>query len=103
MFYQENFLDNQVVKNNATLSYFRRTDTAVSNFSNKSMEYKKRFFFENLKYSRREYDLGHIDKQIFNGYLGKFYRKLKNRTTKKEKMSLKYLHVYVTYKLALKI
>ena len=102
VFYQEHFLNKTVVMNTDSLSYFRRSINAVSNFESKSIQHKKLFFKENLKFISYEFRLKHIGKNLFNMYLTKFFRKVKNRTAKKEKLSLTYLSIYIKYRYALK-
>jgi glycosyltransferase involved in cell wall biosynthesis len=102
VFYQEHFLSKFLTKNTTTNSYFRRHDNSVSNFNKKSMLYKKRFFQENLKFINYEYQLNHVDKFLFNTYLEKFFNKLRNHSSKKDKFSFVYFYIFMLYKFSVK-
>ena len=102
VFYQEHFLNMNFKKNENTQSYFRRLDSAVSNFNKKPLYYKKLFFDENVRFIKHEYRLNHIDKELYNSYLTKFYNKIRNRTSKSEKLSFKYVSIFLKYIFSLK-
>lgn len=102
VFYQEHFLNGLISKNNHTRSYFRRTDDALSNFDKKSLKFKSLFFKENLNFIRNEFKLGHVEQSIFNQYLKKFFQKVKNRTSRKEKLGVAFFKIWLSYKSSLK-
>ncbi|WP_417214476.1 glycosyltransferase family 2 protein [Bizionia sp.] len=102
VFYQENFLNSLIMKTSETQSYFRRHERSVSNFENKSIRYKKEFFIENLVFISREFKLNHVDKELFNKYLSKYFNKVRNRTKKKSKLTFHYCFILFKYTIALK-
>ena len=97
VFYQEFFKEKKVVKNEKTQSYFRKEQESVSSLKYKSLNYFQRYFKEHLKFIKFVDRTQVLTKQEFNSYLNKFFARVRDRLNKRQKLSLSYADIYLTY------
>ncbi len=98
IFYFENFREKKIVFNSNTNSYFRRKIDGLSNLSEKDITYYKKYFNEYL------FLLKKISKVISKAHkkdikisFTRRFNKIKNRLSFKQKLSLSYLYIYMSY------
>jgi glycosyltransferase involved in cell wall biosynthesis len=97
VFYQEFFKEKKVVKNEKTLSYFRKEQESVSSLKYKSLDYFQRYFKEHLKFLNFVDRTQALTKQEFNSYLNKFFARVRDRLKRRQKLSLTYADIYLSY------
>ena len=99
VFYFEFFQHKKVARNCNTTSFFRKEDEGLSNLKSKGLEYLKEYFEEHVKFIRlaAKKEQGALD-QLVNTYITRFYTRVRNRVSRKNKMSLQFLRIYVHFK-----
>jgi glycosyltransferase involved in cell wall biosynthesis len=97
VFYQEFFKEKKVVKNEKTKSYFRKEQESVSSLKYKSLNYFQRYFKEHIKFIKFVDRTQALTKQEFNSYLNKFFARVRDRLKSRQKLSLTYADIYLTY------
>ncbi len=102
VFYHEAFLNYSIVKNDSTVSYFRKSGDSVSTLSNRSKTYYKNYFLEHLKFIKHVKKTSNLSTGLFNTYVTRFFNRARYRMSRKEKLNANYLKMYITYKLNLK-
>lgn len=95
-FYLEYFKNRTLVYNPSAISYFRRISTSLSNFNqNKELSYHSKYLDQHLEFGKRL--LHELDKKEVLVYYRKYFNKIKNRTSRKQKMTFKYFSLLIHY------
>jgi len=102
VFYHEFFYNKMVIKNNQTSSYFRKEEESVSTLNLKGIEYLQNYFNEHHRFITYVNLEQKLPKKVYNGYISKFFKRVRDRLDKKQKLSLSYLSILLKYKLSLK-
>ncbi|WP_019038862.1 glycosyltransferase family 2 protein [Psychroflexus tropicus] len=102
VFYHEFFYGGLVVKNSNTRSYFRKEGESVSALKFKDSSYLKQYFKEHLRFIDYVYQNTKLPETFYNAYLSKFFKRVRDRMNKKDKLSLTYLLLVIKYKTKLK-
>lgn len=102
VFYHEFFYNQKVLKNNNTLSYFRKENDSVSTLKTKGLGYLNTYFIEHLKFIDYVNSKQKLPKKVYNHYLSKFFKRVRDRMNKKDKLNLTYLLLVIKYKSKLK-
>jgi glycosyltransferase involved in cell wall biosynthesis len=102
VFYYEFFSNTDFVKNDDVLAYFRKETESVSTLKYKGIHYLKMYFKEHVDFIKYVDATQDINKGIFNSYINKFFARVRDRLDRKQKLSLTYLSIFLTYKYNLK-
>lgn len=102
VFYHEFFFGGLVVKNSNSRSYFRKEGESVSTLKFKDSSYLKQYFKEHLRFIDYVYQNTKLSETFYNAYLSKFFKRVRDRLDKKQKLSFSYLSIFLKYKLSLK-
>ena len=99
VFYFEFFQHKRVARNPDTTSFFRKEDAGLSNLKSKGLDYLKEYFEEHVKFIRlaARKEQGALD-HLVNTYIIRFYTRVRNRVSRKNKISLQFLSIYIYYK-----
>jgi len=98
LFYFENFRDKKIVYTTSTISYFRRNTEGLSNLSKKDISYYKKYFREHLFLLKRVSKVvSETHKENIKVSLTRRFNKIKNRLSFKQKLSLTYLYIHISY------
>ncbi|WP_348799478.1 glycosyltransferase family 2 protein [Flavobacterium adhaerens] len=94
VFYYEFFMNSVVSYNAKTISYFRRVSSSVSNSnSSKSMRYFLTHYDEHLRFSKLLE--GHLSYDDLKRYKKRHFNKMKNNTSKYDKINLRYFYFFI--------
>lgn len=99
VFYQEAFYGEKFYFNTQTQSYFRKEGDSVSSLAYKNINYFSLYLKEHIKFARIFYDNNRVSKNTYLKYIDRFFRRVRDRLTKKQKLSFTYLKIFTYYKL----
>lgn len=99
VFYFEFFYNKKIKFNPLAISYFRHQQHGLSNLIHKDLRYFRMYFNEHFTFIKYaiQYDYDSF-KQLFKPYIIKYFNKIRNRQTVREKLSLMYLLMYIKFK-----
>jgi len=98
VFYYEFFFGSMLCQQLETTSYFRQEGTGLSNLDSKGLPYLAQYFNEHMKYIK--YVKQHRGDEVtpmVKPYVHKFYRRVRDRLSKQDKLSFSYLKLYLYY------
>ncbi len=99
MFYLEFFLNKQLIYNEKAISYYRQHQAGVSTIQTKDLNYYQKYFNEHCGFINYLYtDFNGITTKQRKEYITRRFNKIKNRTRKRDKLSLLYLSLYLKYR-----
>jgi glycosyltransferase involved in cell wall biosynthesis len=102
VFYFEAFHDKKIVQNLDTVSYFRKEEDSVSTLSSKGLHYLKLYYKEHQRFAATAYNQNMIDKQLYNAYIKRFFNRVNNRLSRKQKLNLTYVKLRLQFNKDLK-
>tara|TARA_A100000171_G_C2140027_1_gene154343 strand:+ start:9617 stop:10486 length:870 start_codon:yes stop_codon:yes gene_type:complete len=98
VFYYEFFQNKKLHLNISTTSYFRQEESGISNLASKDLHYLSRYFYEHMKFITYVQKIeGEAVHTISQKYIQRFFRRVRDRLSRKEKLSLTYLKLYLYY------
>ncbi|SOC78564.1 Glycosyl transferase family 2 [Salinimicrobium sediminis] len=98
VFYFEFFQHESVIDNKETTAYFRKETSGLSNLKEKDLDYLTRYFEEHVRFIRlaAKKEKGALDQKV-NPYIHRFFKRVRNRVSRKRKLSLDYFRLYCCY------
>ncbi|MEZ4802524.1 MAG: glycosyltransferase family 2 protein [Gelidibacter sp.] len=100
VFYFEYFRNANMVFNAQTANHFRQINSSVSKLKNRDTSYYKSYFDEHCGFIKYAQKLDpSITKILVKRYIKKFYGRVSNRVPKEKKWTIKYLNLFIAYKL----
>lgn len=97
VFYHEFFFNKGLLYNSDTQSYFRQENDNLSNLESKGLDYLIRYFKEHVRFinhaSKENIDV----KEIRKNYIRRFYARVRDRVSRKNKISWPYFKLYLYY------
>ena len=102
VFYFEFFQHRSIIYNEETTAFFRKEGSGLSNLKDKDLDYLTRYFEEHTKFIRLAAikEKGALDHKV-NPYLHRFFNRVRNRVPRKKKITLKFLKLFLYYRLEL--
>ncbi|WP_029037680.1 glycosyltransferase family 2 protein [Salinimicrobium xinjiangense] len=99
VFYFEFFQHKSVIDNRETIAYFRKETAGLSNLKEKDLDYLTRYFEEHVRFIRlaAKKEKGALDQKV-NPYIHRFFKRVRNRVSRKRKLSFAYLKLYCCYR-----
>lgn len=95
-FYFEYFKGKAVLFNQNTISYFRRVSTSISNVNkSKGIDYLANYFNQHLKFSKLLRD--ELGDEFAKKYKIRCFNKVKNHTSRRQKISFKFIYTAIRY------
>lgn len=91
VFYFEAFQGEKIIENTKTVSYFRKEKDSVSTLSSKGLSYLKLYYKEHQRFAETAFNDNKIDKKLYNTYITRFFNRVNNRLSRKQKCSLTYI------------
>lgn len=91
VFYFEVFQGEKIIENTKTVSYFRKEKDSVSTLSSKGLSYLKLYYKEHQRFAETAFNDNKIDKKLYNTYITRFFNRVNNRLSRKQKCSLMYI------------
>ena len=79
-------------------SYFRKERDSLSSLAYKNINYYSLYLKEHIKFARIFYN-NRVSKNTYLKYIDIFFRRVRHRLTKKQKLSFIYLKIFTYYKL----
>ena len=101
VFYQEAFGEDIFYFNSQTQSFFRKEGDSVSSLVYKSINYYNLYFKEHIQFAYMFYNKNKISKQTYLSYIDRFFKRVRDRLQKKQKLSYTYFKIFIRYKLKL--
>ena len=99
VFYFEYFRDSNVVFNKHTHNYFRKGHSNVSKLNDRDLAYYTSYFEEHCRFIFYAHKQDrHISKLEVKLYISKFYERVRNRISKKQKYSIAYIMIFLKFK-----
>ena len=102
VFYFEAFHGRRIIQNQNTVSYFRKEEDSVSTLSSKGLGYLKLYYKEHQRFIATVYANNKIDKDLYNAYIKRFFNRVNNRLTRKQKLNGTYLMLRLQFYIDLK-
>ena len=103
VFYFEVFHNTKVVLNRHTHCYFRKVGAGVSTLSSKSLKYLIAYYKEHHQFAYTAFTEKTINSDLYIQYITRFYNRLNNRLSRKQKLNLSYLKLRLMHNNHLKI
>ncbi|MDX1462868.1 MAG: glycosyltransferase family 2 protein [Marinirhabdus sp.] len=97
VFYYEAFQGKYIHKNEATTSYFRQEGTGVSNLDHKDISYLAQYFEQHLRFLAYVASREILSKEEKQVYVDRFFARVRDRLTRREKLSFTYLKILWRY------
>ncbi|MDW5290747.1 glycosyltransferase family 2 protein [Formosa sp. PL04] len=104
VFYFECFRNAAFIFNAKTLNYFRQSDSSISKLDYRDLRYYSKYFKEHCQFiSYAKATDKAMTNKAYKRYVSRFYNRVSNRVSFKQKRSLEYLNLYFLYKLKLSL
>lgn len=99
VFYFEYFRNSDLIYNDNTINYFRQSTSSISKLKHRDLAYYSKYFNEHCRFIfyAREKDKS-ISNELIGDYIHRFFGRINNRVSKKQKYSFAYLRLYLNYK-----
>ncbi|MAZ72125.1 MAG: hypothetical protein CMC70_03165 [Flavobacteriaceae bacterium] len=98
VFYYEFFQGKKLHLNVTTTNYFRKEGAGVSHLASKDLQYLARYFYEHMKFITYVQKVeGPAVDALSSLYIQRFFHRVRDRISRKEKLSLTYLKLYLYY------
>ena len=101
VFYHEFFHDRKLVFNEGTQSYFRQDINNISNLDSKTLRYLSEYFWEHIKFINLAVKADKTLKKNRKKYIHRFFKRVRDRVSRKNKLSHAYLKLYLYYRFQL--
>ncbi len=101
VFYHEFFHGRKLAFNGNTQSYFRQDLKNLSNLDSKTVKYLSEYFWEHVKFINLA---AQRDKTLLKArktYIHRFFKRVRDRVSRKNKLSFAYLKLYLYYRFQL--
>lgn len=95
VFYHEFFNGQSIVFNDNTHNYFRQEEENLSNLNTKSLAYLCNYFREHTRFINTASKNNSGVTIYRKKYINRFFNRVKNRISKREKISITYLNLYL--------
>ena len=97
VFYQEAFHLKKFYLNKDTKSFFRKEGDSVSSLSYKDINYYDLYFREHFRFAKIFYKTQSISKEMFCKYITRFYKRVRDRLSKRQKLTFIYFKIFMYY------
>lgn len=101
VFYHEFFHGKKLVLNDSTLSYFRQELKNLSNLDSKTLKYLSEYFCEHIKFINLATKKDNALQKARKPYIHRFFKRVRDRVSRKNKFSVAYLKLYLYYRFQL--
>ncbi len=101
VFYHEFFHGRKLAFNGNTQSYFRQELKNLSNLDSKTLKYLSEYFWEHIKFINLATKKDNALQKARKPYIHRFFKRVRDRVSRKNKLSVAYLKLYLYYRFQL--
>ncbi|MBU2929553.1 glycosyltransferase family 2 protein [Winogradskyella psychrotolerans] len=99
VFYYEFFRNSKIIYNKNTTSYFRQSESNTSKLEGRSLPYYSQYLKEHYQFIQNAKTIEPIRiKPFVKVYYTRFFNRVRDRVTKRQKFSINYIKLFMVYK-----